>query len=966
MFYVTRKEGLTSLALMAAGGGAILLGLFSDLFQSANRNFGPNDLVLSLSGLPLFLAGMLVAFPVFRRPLVEGLLVMVGAVAVAFTADVLFVGGLADSIAKQSLLLCTLAAVAAVQAAPRLAKSESLWQSALSLDVKRVATFVLLVGELGLLVLIIRYFELENPAFRGQIMPLVFFGFVVHYFLPLRHRKGFFLMLSVLAFVGILGWTNATILIVLGLALIALCHLPVKIGLRVALLVVIGATLVLARSQILPFPEITPIWPILGSVFMFRLLIYLYDLQHAPKKPGWLNTVSYFFLLPNTVFLLFPVIDFSTFQRSYYNEEEHRIYQRGIKWIFWGVGHLLLYRFIQLHLYVPPESVQNLSDLFMHVVPNFLLLLQISGQFHLIIGILLLFGFNLPRVFNRFFLAPGYAEFWRRANIYWKDFMIKVFYYPCYFWARAASDLQRLVIATVFVFVATWFLHAYQWYWLRGSILLSGPDVIFWTAFGLLVLVSSLHEARKGNKKTLGETNLTFRKGVSRILRVTLTFFSIAILYSLWTSPSVPEWLALWKAGLGGPWSSQFLVFLFATLGILAAAALWDGFKIKTRISRPQRFSFQGHLFSTTAPVVLLFLMTTPVVQGGLDERTQRFLTTLKGSYMTEEEADLLLRGYYENLTEVSQMNSQLWEIYSKRPAEWPLIQETAAARLTDKFISMELQPLTRINFHGAPLSINKWGMRDRDYEKIPTPGTFRIALLGPSFVMGSGVADHEVFDEVLEKRLTREGGTVEILNFAVPSFSILEELATLESKALSFSPNAVFLISHDFEESILVRNLAGKIQSAIPLEYDFLEEVVRRAGISKDMSQHDLERALKPYGPEILEWAYQSIADLCRARDIVALWIYLPSLERAELSNNSQQLARIAEQAGFVSIDLSALYEGQDLKALRVAEWDRHPNARGHRLIADGIYQALKGMHQLPGLESITRETTNGGGSSN
>ena len=40
--------------------------------------------------------------------------------------------------------------------------------------------------------------------------------------------------------------------------------------------------------------------------------------------------------------------------------------------------------------------------------------------------------------------------------------------------------------------------------------------------------------------------------------------------------------------------------------------------------------------------------------------------------------------------------------------------------------------------------------------------------------------------------------------------------------------------------------------------------------------------------------------------------------------------------------IDLGDVYEGQDLAAIRVAEWDQHPNARAHRLIAERLYGEL------------------------
>ena len=68
-----------------------------------------------------------------------------------------------------------------------------------------------------------------------------------------------------------------------------------------------------------------------------------------------------------------------------------------------------------------------------YVLSSFLLYLRVSGLFHLMVGMLRLFGFNLPETHHRYFLAASFTDFWRRINIYWKDFMMKVFYYPMFF-----------------------------------------------------------------------------------------------------------------------------------------------------------------------------------------------------------------------------------------------------------------------------------------------------------------------------------------------------------------------------------------------------------------------------------------------------------------------------------------------------------------------------------------------------
>src|SRR5690606_24841182 len=148
-----------------------------------------------------------------------------------------------------------------------------------------------------------------------------------------------------------------------------------------------------------------------------------------------------------------------------------------------------------------PAEVDDPAALSQYLVSNFLLYLRVSGLFHLVIGMLHLFGFRLPETHNRYLLASSFTDFWRRINIYWKDFMQKLFYYPMVFRLRGLGTTKALVIATLYVFFMTWFLHAYQWFWLRGTVLLVWQDVLFWAFLGVLVVLNSLYEIRFGRKR---------------------------------------------------------------------------------------------------------------------------------------------------------------------------------------------------------------------------------------------------------------------------------------------------------------------------------------------------------------------------------------------------------------------------------------------------------------------------------
>ncbi len=162
----------------------------------------------------------------------------------------------------------------------------------------RFRDFATLVLQLGLILLLLRQFQIESPAFRILVM-LAFAGFAVHSFLPLPARLPFFTVLSLISIPLTLGLVNGAWLIGVGFVLIAACHLPVSFRIRGFILLGLGAALITQRATLLPTPWPEAIWPILGAMFMFRLIAYFYDLRHDKTPVTLAQSASYFFMLPN-------------------------------------------------------------------------------------------------------------------------------------------------------------------------------------------------------------------------------------------------------------------------------------------------------------------------------------------------------------------------------------------------------------------------------------------------------------------------------------------------------------------------------------------------------------------------------------------------------------------------------------------------------------------------------------------
>src|SRR5262249_33654020 len=154
---------------------------------------------------------------------------------------------------------------------------------------------------------------------------------------------------------------------------------------------------------------------------------------------------------------VFPVVDYKTFCTTYYAGDSFLVYQRGLRWMLRGVLQLLLYRLVYQVLQVDPLDVTDLGGVARFMVATFLLYLRVSGQFHLAIGLLHLFGFALPETHHRYFLSAGFLDLWRRINIYWKDFILKVFFNPAYFRLKRLGTAWALAFATLYAFLCTWF-----------------------------------------------------------------------------------------------------------------------------------------------------------------------------------------------------------------------------------------------------------------------------------------------------------------------------------------------------------------------------------------------------------------------------------------------------------------------------------------------------------------------------
>ena len=103
-----------------------------------------------------------------------------------------------------------------------------------------------------------------------------------------------------------------------------------------------------------------------------------------------------------------------------------------------------------------------------------------------------------------------------------------------------------MIGATAVVFLATALLHSYQWFWLNGVFELRWTDGVFWTVLMVLVMIAVVYQSKRGPPKPRPRPVAV----TQRIFSTLALYLFISVLWSMWSSYSVTEWLdtvVYWK-----------------------------------------------------------------------------------------------------------------------------------------------------------------------------------------------------------------------------------------------------------------------------------------------------------------------------------------------------------------------------------------------------------------------------------
>lgn len=810
--------------------------------------------------------------------------------------------------------------------------------------VLNLTNYFLVIAGLTGLTLFVKWMSVETNLRLDDLMLFLLGGFTVYFWVPTVQKAKFYSFLSLVCLFFLIGWQAGAFVLGSMLLFIAVVGLSVnwwaKAGLSALLFFFLAALMIWPAAPL----ALGLGGQIAGLLLMFRGILFLYEDKHTQVSSNFWTKLNYFLLLPNYFFFLFPIVDYKTFVRGYRPELNVKLVFRGLRWILLGLLQFVLYRVLYTFALPAANEVTDLYSLLHYLIISYTLILRLSAIFNFSAGAICLFGYDLPPTFNYLFLAHSFSDLWKRINVYWRAFMMKIFYYPIYFsFKRRGTLVVVLTIATVFFF--DWFLHAYQWFWIKGNFLLQLNDILFWAILGCCMLADTLtakYTTRKGKPYGTFSASRSFIKSL-KIIGMLLT---MSLLWCFWISPGIGPWWTF-MTSISSPKITDWLVILGFT-GLTAALGTVIFYFLHVVGWERRGDSFLGSKRLFFFVLATLLLLSNPLAES---ELTNRFPVLSSGFFegvLNQQDKELVFQGYYDQLiVSNNYVLSHLDNHLARTEPKTNTLNATGIIVRNAFPLGKTLLPDQDIIFKNARLQTNGQGLRDLQYSLAKPSGTTRIALLGGSLEMGSGVNNQEVFEHVAEQEfnaLNVDAKNLEILNFAVSGSHLPQHVATTENLLPAYSPDIVIYTAH-FNEIERAARVTGRSLGKYPSDlssYPYLRDTINGVPLSEDMTEGEFTRVMRPYAHGIYHWGLKRIAEQARRMGALPVYLYLEVPGDEANPEERAELLRSARDEGFHTIDAGNIYGDLEPEKLHITATDRHPNAKGHRLIARRLLDIL------------------------
>lgn len=259
--------------------------------------------------------------------------------------------------------------------------------------------------------------------------------------------------------------------------------------------------------------------------------------------------------------------------------------------------------------------------------------------------------------------------------------------------------------------------------------------------------------------------------------------------------------------------------------------------------------------------------------------------------------------------------------------------------------ILWELKPKLDTQFKFSAFKTNSQGLRDKEYSKVKSADTFRIAVIGDSFTMGEGVEQQDIYHEILEQRFNALEDTrnFEFINFGVAGYSLVQYISTIKRKALEYKPDAIFIGFCAANDSKLPNLEAFKKPYQVkPVSNGFFH--LYSMELLGDVYKKYYNKARGRFSgynvdAQYVDERFKELREISESSNIPVIIAYI---DNKSASADFNIISDLAKKYQFEFIDGTSNLPKQTLPENMIYLTDAHPNAKANQIIADTLFPQL------------------------
>jgi lysophospholipase L1-like esterase len=275
--------------------------------------------------------------------------------------------------------------------------------------------------------------------------------------------------------------------------------------------------------------------------------------------------------------------------------------------------------------------------------------------------------------------------------------------------------------------------------------------------------------------------------------------------------------------------------------------------------------------------------------------------------------------------------------------------------KLADNQLVFRHKPSWETRYGNVLVTYNERGLRDRPV--LPkAEGEYRILALGDSVTFGWGVAQDQIFtvrlEQLLQGRLRRP---VRVINSGVGGYNTVQEVTYFKHEGIALQPDLVLLtyVQNDIEVNKgpfdpwahsspwgkpfpdMLKTMVQKLWLFRLAHHTYRYSIhtqVKKEGSASPQNETGWRESMSALG---------ELVGMCEERKIPLILFF----RRSHPNDNELLFEDVVRHAQGAPVkDMGQWYKGLDEFSLVNSKVDGHPNAEGHRVMAEHMAEEIVG----------------------